>query len=233
VSTREGLGRVTRLVVACCSYRCVVRTVLFVLHALAFALTTRLTTGQTYKHNQHYLRLIKAHRPAFREAQSSAEQEQVIRDVLSAIGDLSPPGRFLKQQEAGGGGGSSYNKNKSGNSKENKKEKKVLWYPVEDVCAIDKIRQALRDKAKKPPQEGTLEVIRACDGVDLTSRIFLLSSCLTFCCCCCCSVTPLRMEGQAAARSDRRFRPQGGAFGSEVARWLSLAMLCSTSRSHT
>jgi hypothetical protein len=142
----------------------------FVLHALAFALTTRLTTGQTYKHNQHYLRLIADHRPAFREAQTKDKQAEVVRSVLAIIGRLSPPGRFLKQWEHRGPCCCSTSKKTSWTPKANsKKRNQVLWFQVEEQRAIDKIQNALREKATPPGDLETSEVTgnRACVGVDL------------------------------------------------------------------
>jgi hypothetical protein len=119
------------------------------------------------------VRLIKAHRPAFREAQSSADQEEVVRSVLAIIGSLSPPGRFLKQREDRGACGSSSSGSKKTSwtpKANNKKRNKVLWFQVEEQRAIDKIQQALREKTKLPPGDlETSEVTgnRACVGVDL------------------------------------------------------------------
>ena len=110
--------------------------------------------GGACGHNKHYLKLIGERRPDWQKAKTHNDREEIARQIIASIARLSPPGRFLKKLEYGGASPDKNVKGRSGQGRgggSSATAKTKLRYPVDDKCAIDKIWQALREKAKQPP----------------------------------------------------------------------------------
>jgi hypothetical protein len=125
------------------------------------------------KGNKAYLGIVKSELPNWKCARNAAERNEAAQRVTRRLAEMNPPGRFLAEDDAkreapmrggggGGGGGCGYctgggGIGKAHPAKKSKKNPKPLccprcfgkrWYVASHRRALDKIKQAFREKAE-------------------------------------------------------------------------------------
>ena len=79
-----------------------------------------------YPVNVGFRSLIAAHKARYLTAMSKMEKAHITAEVVEAVRDLDPPGRFLEQDPKGG-----------------------AWWDIGDVKARKKVQKAITEKRKK------------------------------------------------------------------------------------
>ena len=85
--------------------------------------------------NKFYTRLIKENQPEYQSITNSKKKKQIALSIIDIIKNQDPPGRFLKS----------------------KRNEAYMWIVQDDVFAMKKVTQALREKPKVRKKGGQEE----------------------------------------------------------------------------